>query len=728
MSTLNLNLIRGVVLTLAVLLSSEAHAQTTAFSYQGKLTDNGSPANGQYDFQFKLFDTATVGAGTQQGSTFPVSNLMVTEGTFTVQLDFGAAVFSGPARFLEIAVKKISDPNFTALSPRQQVAASPYAIHTLNADGLSVACVGCITSSQIQSVQGSQVAGNISGNQISGAIPVASLPAGSASYIQNGTGQQAATNFNISGNGTIGGNLNVNGALSLNIVNAQTQFNLAGNRVLAAPGTSNLFAGINAGAANTTGDSNSLFGVNAGQMNTTGVASTFIGSNAGQNNTASFNTFVGSSAGLNNTTGGANSFFGQGAGLFNTSGNFNSLFGTNAGNRNTTGHDNAFYGNDAGFNNTTGLSNAFFGRSAGVSNTTGRDNSFFGFNAGSSNTTSSANSFFGSGVGAVTTGSANAFFGASTGLSNTTGNHNSFFGFGAGFANTTGDENSFFGTGAGQSNTTGRINSFVGQAAGTNNTTGGGNSFFGSFAGSSNTTGSNNTFIGGGAGTPDFSTQVNFSTAIGAGARVSTSNTIVLGTTSEKTLIPGKVVMGGGGGAIGGGDAEVFNTGVIEGIFTGNVVLYQLSTLTPSPVHVCTIATQVGNGFGGDALTRCTSSSSSVKNKTNAQPFSSGLDVINRLKPIAFKWKGGGSDFGLNAEEVAEVEPLFVTRNDKGEVEDVKEGSLDLLFINAFKEQQAQIKQQHQEIETLKKRQQDFDVLKALVCSDHPDVAPCKSN
>ena len=41
-------------------------AQTTAFTYQGKLTDAGNPANGNYDLQFKLFDTPTVGTGAQR--------------------------------------------------------------------------------------------------------------------------------------------------------------------------------------------------------------------------------------------------------------------------------------------------------------------------------------------------------------------------------------------------------------------------------------------------------------------------------------------------------------------------------------------------------------------------------------------------------------------------------------------------------------------------------------
>src|ERR1041385_6642571 len=174
--------------------ASTTLAQTTAFTYQGKLTDTGSPANGAYDFQFKLFDALS--SGTQLGSTLTLNNVNVTGGVFTVNLDFGvcAGCFSGSDRFLEISVKPNGGGAFVLLTPRQQITLTPYAIRSLtatSADGLSVACVSCVTSSQIQSVQGSQIIG---------AIPVASVPAGSASYIQNATNQHAASNFNTSGN------------------------------------------------------------------------------------------------------------------------------------------------------------------------------------------------------------------------------------------------------------------------------------------------------------------------------------------------------------------------------------------------------------------------------------------------------------------------------------------------------------------------------------------------
>src|SRR5262249_12366484 len=153
--------------------------------------------------------------------------------------------FNGAARFLDIAVKAHGGGAFPApLSPRQPITSTPYSVKSLNAttaDGLSVACVNCVTSSQIASVNGSAV---------SGAIPVASVPAGSANYIQNTSSPQASSNFNISGDGTAGG------TLSSNLVNAVTQYNLAGSRVLGVSGVgsfanSNIFAGISAGTSTT---------------------------------------------------------------------------------------------------------------------------------------------------------------------------------------------------------------------------------------------------------------------------------------------------------------------------------------------------------------------------------------------------------------------------------------------------------------------------------------------
>ena len=74
--------VRLAVMLTIVLATTAALGQTTSFTYQGRLTNGGTPANGTYDLQFKLFDSGTVGSGTQFGST-------ITNGTVTVACESG---------------------------------------------------------------------------------------------------------------------------------------------------------------------------------------------------------------------------------------------------------------------------------------------------------------------------------------------------------------------------------------------------------------------------------------------------------------------------------------------------------------------------------------------------------------------------------------------------------------------------------------------------------------
>ena len=71
-----------IVLLLGLTIAAVARAQTTSFTYQGRLTDGGIPANGNYDLQFALWDSAT--NGNQIGSTQTISNVPVGGGIFTV--------------------------------------------------------------------------------------------------------------------------------------------------------------------------------------------------------------------------------------------------------------------------------------------------------------------------------------------------------------------------------------------------------------------------------------------------------------------------------------------------------------------------------------------------------------------------------------------------------------------------------------------------------------------
>jgi len=50
---------RAALLVLTLLIAGSSVAQSAAFTYQGRLTDAGKPADGLYEMQFKLFDAAT---------------------------------------------------------------------------------------------------------------------------------------------------------------------------------------------------------------------------------------------------------------------------------------------------------------------------------------------------------------------------------------------------------------------------------------------------------------------------------------------------------------------------------------------------------------------------------------------------------------------------------------------------------------------------------------------
>jgi len=202
------NLIRQTLFVVAlflILLCASAYSQTTAFTYQGRLADAAGPLSGHYDFEFKLYDASGNHLPVGSPITVPKIDVLVTDGVFSVELDFGACptCFNGENRFLDISVRPTGGGAYTPLSPRQPVTSNPYAIKSKNAtsaDGLSLTCVSCVTSSQIASVSGSAVTGT---------IPVASVPPNSGNYIQNQNASPQAGNFNISGNGIVGGSLSV---------------------------------------------------------------------------------------------------------------------------------------------------------------------------------------------------------------------------------------------------------------------------------------------------------------------------------------------------------------------------------------------------------------------------------------------------------------------------------------------------------------------------------------
>jgi hypothetical protein len=134
------------VLLAAIFLGGPAgrlNAQGTAFFYQGRLSDTGTLANTNYDFRFAIYDTVTNGTRVSvllTNAAVPVSN-----GLFTVTLDFGPDVFTGPDVWLDIAVRAVGVTNFTTLTPRQPMLPVPYAIFAGGASNL----VGGLSTTQL---------------------------------------------------------------------------------------------------------------------------------------------------------------------------------------------------------------------------------------------------------------------------------------------------------------------------------------------------------------------------------------------------------------------------------------------------------------------------------------------------------------------------------------------------------------------------------------------------
>ncbi|HOP98810.1 MAG TPA: hypothetical protein PLH97_05430 [Verrucomicrobiota bacterium] len=119
-----------VLLFLASLLTvswiSQAQAQGSAFTYQGHLTDNGEPAQGLFDFEFRL--TSDPLEPSYVGSALQTNGVSVVNGGFTVELDFGSGVFDGADLWLEIGVRTNGGAEYVVLEPRQALKPTPYAI------------------------------------------------------------------------------------------------------------------------------------------------------------------------------------------------------------------------------------------------------------------------------------------------------------------------------------------------------------------------------------------------------------------------------------------------------------------------------------------------------------------------------------------------------------------------------------------------------------------------
>ncbi len=117
-------------LTSSATANEAGNTTTTAavgnsITYQGELNNSGNPVNDTCDMKFQLYDAASGGSSTSSELNQSVT---VSEGIFTVELDFGSSAFTGDARYLNIAVKCSSDGGYTTMGSRVALNATPYAL------------------------------------------------------------------------------------------------------------------------------------------------------------------------------------------------------------------------------------------------------------------------------------------------------------------------------------------------------------------------------------------------------------------------------------------------------------------------------------------------------------------------------------------------------------------------------------------------------------------------
>ncbi len=406
-----------------------------------------------------------------------------------------------------------------------------------------------------------------------------------------------------------------------------------------------------------------------------GASDFFAGSGAGNfTMTGTSNTALGSAALQANTTGNGNTACGTTALYSNTAGISNTASGTLALFSNTTGSNNTANGAAALYSNTTGGSNTATGDSALRYNTTGVNNVASGVNALSANTTGNAN--VASGVGALltnTTGSSNTAHGVDALRSNTTGNGNVATGASVLYFNTTGNDNTASGGAALYSNTGGNNNVAIGPSALYSNLTGIGNTASGTGALFANTTGNNNTALGPYAGNALTTGSNNID--IGNGGVAAEANTIRMGTAGTQT--------------------RAFIAG-IRGVTTGQnngvTVLIdsngQLGTVSSSRRYKEDIADM------GDASAR-----------------------LQALRPVTFHYRKPFENgdkpiqFGLIAEEVAEVFPELAVYNSEGEPETVKYQDLTPMLLNEVQKMQAAAGRQEEQLKSLGARVEELEGL-----------------
>jgi hypothetical protein len=362
---------------------STAFAQGTAFTYQGRLNDGANPATGSYDLRFGLFGSPSgpLEAAAVTNSAVPVSN-----GLFTVTVDFGSNAFPASTRWLEIGARPSGPGAFNTMSPRQQITPTPFAIRAANFSGT-------VTASQLPAgfltngATGVSLSGTFSGSH-TGTFTGNGAALSNLNLTTLG-GLTAADFWQLGGNDVSPGDVlgSTNNRAVVFVVNGFTALRLEPNSMvepnLVGGNGNSIAAGvygsiIGNGFANTIQSNVTEAVIAGGQFNTInpGSSSTIIGS--GNNNTIQTNVSESAIVG-----GGANSINNSGD-AFIGGGFQNSLLGGNTFSSIVGGYQNALLTSAnyaaicGGRNNTNAASTATI---AGGQNNTAQaaaDNSFIG--------------------------------------------------------------------------------------------------------------------------------------------------------------------------------------------------------------------------------------------------------------------------------------------------------------------------------------------------------------
>ncbi len=368
-------------------------------------------------------------------------------------------------------------------------------------------------------------------------------------------------------------------------------------------------------------------------------------------------------------------------------------------------------------------SNTADGQAALFSLTTGLYNSAFGFDSLLSNSTSNFNTGVGAGTllldnGDPTAGEGirNTAVGAGALLDNTTGGSNTAVGTFALFSNTDGGGHTAVGTGALQNNNASGFlssNTAVGISALVTSTSGGANVAVGEGALLAVDTGSANTAIGALAGvsyTADESS--NICIGAGTGGTAGENNTIRIGTNLSSGGIG---VLDSGAGAnfilVGAGlNTQGISIGTLIGFGNASIANGLSTTTGASSCNIGGIFNQTPPA-GSHAVTvgpnnqLADATLSSRRFKKDIAPIDKLSEGLLALRPVTFHWKTDNTnepEFGLVAEEVAEVNLNWITRNPQGEISGVRYETIPILLLNEFLKEHKKVEEQQANIAELK--------------------------